>query len=67
MLNMKACLTCGLDITGQGVSIKAFISSMASPMRMGDGSLVSMPKRTVSNPFSYTFLLLLIYSNGKHI
>mgnify|MGYP003194692765 CR=1 FL=1 len=54
MLNMKACLTCGLDITGQGVSIKAFISSMASPMRMGDGSLVSMPKRTESNPFSFS-------------
>ena len=23
MLSMKACLTCGLDITGQGVSIKS--------------------------------------------
>lgn len=26
-LNMKACLTCGLDITGHGVFIKTFISS----------------------------------------
>ena len=29
-------------------------SSMASPMRMGDDSLVSMPKRTASNPFSFS-------------